>query len=155
MSAQPAYSYDDVYYFMDEFGFMLDYAVNFLHYEPQQFVTMFLDSSLPYQIERGNIKYIAGMTGVEIAWRVEEEILHVDTDNVRELSQVIGYACTGSTDWWVGSMLAFYQWHSGRSFREILGKVPLHTFYDLYGKYHQMAEERFLERLDEICAEAA
>ena len=51
-------------------GDMLDYAVNTLNYELQNFYRMFLISGIARQFEIGNPAYVAGRNGCEVAKEV-------------------------------------------------------------------------------------
>ena len=69
-----AYGEDYLELAQKNLGNMLDYAVNSLQYDLNRFYDMFLVSGLSKQFENGNPKYIAGMTGCELAKEVLCEI---------------------------------------------------------------------------------
>lgn len=140
------YLEDDVQSFMEEFGIMMDYVVSFLHYNPNDFIQMFLATNLPLNIEHGNPKYILGKSGRELAYDVickynNLESIDFDDNN---------WQYQPSIDYWSGSMLVLYQWHANIPYKEILENVSLDDIYKMYSKYHQMDETKFLDRMDEI-----
>ena len=145
------YSEYDAEYFPEEFGEMLDYAVNYLHYDPEVFLDAFLKSNIPEYIEFGYTTYIAGKDGTEICAEIERDVLHIDIRN-RPLPQNSGFSTSGTRDFWVGYMIALYEWHSNRTFNEILEKVPVKYFYDYYWRYYEEDESRFLKELDRVFA---
>lgn len=146
------YTLGDLDFFMNEFGIMLDYAVRFFKHEPEEFISMYLKSRLPRNVEGGNVRYVCGMLAAEMVWRVREEVLGIElTDEIYEASEN-EYICDSGIHYWVGSMFALYQWHSGLPFANILECVPISDFYKMFGKYHQMDEDHFLERMDELFA---
>ena len=49
---------------------MMDFAVNDLKYEPDEFILLFIQSGIAAEFGRGNPKYIAGKSGVELAYEV-------------------------------------------------------------------------------------
>ena len=146
------YSEYDAQYFPEEFGAMLDYAVNYMHYDPEMFLNAFLESDIPEFIEFGYSAYIGGKDGADLCLEIERKVLHVDTKN-RPLPQNTDFCLSATRDFWVGYMIALYQWHSNLTFKEILHKVPPKDFYDYYWRYHQEDEIRFLKELDRVCLE--
>ena len=55
--------------------------------------------------------------------------------------------------YWTGWILAYYQWTSGRTFREIMQALPASTVERMYGVYHEAPEERFAATADDILRE--
>lgn len=49
---------------------MVDYAVSDLNYDPDEFFMLFSQSGLEDEFGRGNPKYVAGKSGVELAREV-------------------------------------------------------------------------------------
>ena len=52
---------------------MLDYAICDLNYEPDEFFSWFINSGIASKFEKGNPKYITGMSGVELCEAVLKE----------------------------------------------------------------------------------
>ena len=65
-------AYDESYLndSMDALGEMLDYAIVDCEHDPDEFFGWFVVSGVSAQFERGNPKFVAGMSGVEIAREV-------------------------------------------------------------------------------------
>ncbi len=120
----------------------------------KSFSTLFLQTNIPEYIEIGYTTYIAGKDGVDFCLEIEREVFHVDTRN-RPLPQNTDFCTTATQDYWVGYMIALYQWHSNLTFQEIFNKVSVKDFYDYYWRYHQEDETKFLQELDSICKEGS
>ena len=124
-------------------GDMLDYAVNTLEYELGFFYQMFLVSGIARQFEIGNPTYVAGKNGCEVAKEVislsglkepeEEDLMYLDK----------------SPEYWTGWALAYYQWKTGRSFREIDHVVRVDKICGMYGTFHEADIEKFVLVIEE------
>ena len=124
-------------------GDMLDYAVNTLEYELGFFYQMFLVSGIARQFEIGNPMYVAGKNGCEVAKEVislsglkepeEEDLMYLDK----------------SPEYWTGWALAYYQWKTGRSFREIDHVVRVDKICGMYGIFHEADIEKFVLVIEE------
>ena len=110
-----------------------DYAVVDLGLAIDDFFTFFSASAYARRIERGDRSTILGISGMELARNVLSEK-------------------AGQQDW-TGWILAFYQWTSNRTFRDILQALPASTIEQMYGVYHEAPEERFAATADEIIRE--
>ena len=55
---------------MNNLGNMFDYGLVDLHYDPERFYEQFLTSGVAKQFEQGNPKYVAGLSGPELAIEV-------------------------------------------------------------------------------------
>lgn len=138
-------AYDEDYVRLSQriMGDMLDYAVNTLEYELGFFYQMFLVSGIARQFEIGNPMYVAGKNGCEVAREVislsglkepeEEDLMYLDK----------------SPEYWTGWALAYYQWKTGRSFREIDHVVRVDKICGMYGIFHEADIEKFVLVIEE------
>ena len=55
---------------MENLGDMMDYAIHDLNFSGSEFLACFISSGIAKEIENGNPKFIAGMSGVELAREV-------------------------------------------------------------------------------------
>ena len=124
-----------------------DYAVIDLDVSIDDFFAFFAASSYARRIERGDRSTILGISGIELAQNVlSDKTGQHDFKPARE--------CLHRTKaYWTGWILAFYQWTSNRTFREILQALPASTIAQMYGVYHEAPEERFAATADEIMHE--
>lgn len=138
-----AYGEDYLELAQKNLGNMLDYAVNSLQYDLKRFYDMFLVSGLSKQFENGNPKYIAGMTGCELAKEVLCEIGQ-DISNVEDEMYL-----DKSPEYWTGWALAFYQWYSALRFGKIQKAVPVTEVLGMYPTMHEADLMKFVSVMDE------
>lgn len=108
-------AYDESYLndAMDTLGEMLDYAVVDCGYDADEFFDWFTSSGIAGQFERGNPKFVAGMSGVEIAREVVFRIT-----GSRE-SHPATQPLDRSPEYWTGWITAYYQWFRALRFTDI------------------------------------
>lgn len=123
-------------------GDMLDYAVNTLDFELNDFYTMFLISGMATQFEIGNPAFTAGKNGCEVA----KEVLSLsglpvpDTEDVMYLDK--------TPEYWTGWVLAYYQWHSVKTFKRIQRVIPVAEVCSMYNPLHEADIRMFVEIVD-------
>ena len=143
----PAYGemyLNDAMYAMGE---MLDYAVHDCGCDGDVFFTQFLSSGVAEQFERGNPKFVGGMSGVELALevfrRTTGQIPNVDASASEEKSP----------EYWAGWSLAYYQWKVGIPFREIVAHgLTVSKVCSMY-LLHEADISKFVEAADEVIQE--
>ena len=124
-----------------------DYAVVDLDVPIDDFFTFFAASAYAKRIERGDRSTILGISGIELAQNVlSNKTGQHDFKPARESQR-------RTKAYWTGWILAFYQWTSNRTFREILLALPASTVEQMYGVYHEAPEERFAATADDILRE--
>lgn len=127
---------------MRNLGEALDYAVNDCCMEMDEFMDMFIAGGLAAQFGSGVPKYISGMSGTELVWEVVGR-----SGRVRELPEAKPeYSC--SREYWCGWILAYYQWYSGRSFKNIRQQISMQEILTLYPALHEAAEEKFVDTIN-------
>ena len=125
-------------------GEMLDYAVHDCGCDGDLFFTQFLASGVAEQFERGNPKFVGGMSGVELALevfrRTTGQIPDVDASAYGEKSP----------EYWAGWSLAYYQWESGMPFREIVSHgLTVREICSMY-LLHEADISKFVEAADKV-----
>lgn len=125
-------------------GEMLDYAVHDCGCDGDLFFTQFLASGVAEQFERGNPKFVGGMSGVELALevfrRTTGQIPDVDASAYGEKSP----------EYWAGWSLAYYQWESGMPFREIVSHgLTVREICSMY-LLHEADISKFAEAADKV-----
>lgn len=123
-------------------GNMLHDAVYEYGEDGTKFLQKFLQSGVAEQIENGNPKYIAGRSGAELYADVVEAV----TGQAAE--PIIIETMSRSDVYWTGWILAYYQWYSGRSFRDILETVPYEELRGRYDTLHEADVQKALDVLD-------
>lgn len=124
-------------------GNMLHDAVYEFGMDGADFLNRFIQSGVAEQIENGNPKYIAGKSGLELFIEVMEKT----TGENRNIELVENF--DRSDVYWVGWMLAHYQWYSGKTFKSILDTVPFDELLGLYGTLHEADINKSYEVMDE------
>ena len=125
-------------------GEMLDYAVHDCGCDGDLFFAQFLASGVAEQFERGNPKFVGGMSGVELALevfrRTTGQIPDVDASAYGEKSP----------EYWAGWSLAYYQWESGMPFREIVSHgLTVREICSMY-LLHEADISKFVEAADKV-----
>ena len=124
-----------------------DYAVVDLGVPIDEFFSFFAASDWARRIERGDRLTVLGISGIELAQNVL-----ADKTGEREF-KTARESLRRTKAYWTGWILAYYQWKSNRTFREIIRALPASTIEQMYGVYHEAPEERFAATADEILRE--
>ena len=106
------------------------------------FMSLFIASGIAAQFEVGNPKYIVGKSGSELT---QEIILRT---NATELKQVDTSFKAPKEDYWTGWVLAYYQWYSAKSFKEIQDIITPENLRKKYNPYHEMDEMKIVEYIN-------
>ena len=83
---------------MNNLGNMFDYGLVDLHYDPERFYEQFLTSGVAKQFEQGNPKYVAGLSGPELAI----EVIYRTEDH--RPTQMPSEEIDKSPEYWAGSV---------------------------------------------------
>ena len=128
-------------------GEMLDYAVHDCGCDGDLFLTQFLSSGVAEQFERGNPKFVGGMSGVELALEVFRRTTGQLPDADASASE------EKSPEYWAGWSLAYYQWKTGMSFREIISHgLTVSRVCSMY-LLHEADISKFAEAADKVIQE--
>lgn len=123
---------------------MLDFAVWELGYEIDEFFAMFIKTGLAKRFGEGDFTLLVGMSGVELAYKVLE-MSNIDVKRIK-----VVYASERSKEYWTGWALAYYQWVTALSFREIIEVASLKDIRALYSPYHEMDIRQFVDKMNEL-----
>ena len=129
-------------------GSMFDYAVHDLHYDMTAFFNLFLASGIASLFGSGDVKTIAGRSGIELAWEVLEK------SGLRFDRTAPGVRFDRSREYWAGWALAYFQWSTSMSFRDIIRCVPITNVVALYHPYHEMDIRQFCDHMAELIRQA-
>lgn len=125
-------------------GRMLDFAVYDLKYDISDFFRMFITSGVAARFEKGDCSLLAGMSGVEIAYKVVENC-GVNVERIKP-----NYTANRSREYWMGWALSYYQWETSLHFSEIVKYIPVEEILALYTPYHEMDIRQFCDKMDEM-----
>lgn len=116
---------------MTTLGAMLDYAVNACGEDLSLFYARFLGSGIADEFSRANPKYIAGMSGIELAAQVAAR-----TGNA--LPKKDALIDIGSPEYWTGWATAYLSWYFGMGFSTIQSRgLTVESLYDRYPVLHE------------------
>ena len=138
-------AYDETYLddAMNNLGDMLDYAVTDLGFDLPEFFTHFIISGVASSFGKGNPRYIAGMSGPELA----SEVIF-KTQRIRP-SAPPSENIEKSPEYWAGWILAYYQWYSARRFSDLSTKgLTVEKVISLYPTLHEADLSKFVEIAD-------
>ncbi len=124
---------------MRNLGEAFDFARNVCQVELDDFFAMMISSGAAAQFERGNPQYVSGMSGTELAMEVlrKSGIPHDDAEPQTE------YSC--SPEYWTGWIIAYFQWHTGRTFQSIREVLSMREVLRLYPTLHEASEDRAVQ----------
>lgn len=140
------HAYDEIHLddAMETLGGAVEYATLFCDVDGQEFLDLFIASSVADEYGRGNVKFISGMSGIELARHVLEKCGKKSSD-VAELPY-IDYP----PEYWIGWILAYYQWYTGKTFSSICKKISFETLDNLYGVLHEADPRKAVDVFDGI-----
>ena len=127
---------------METLGEAFEYAVNNLKIKGQEFWDLFSQGRIGEAFSRGEVRYIAGMSGIELANTALQEYSIVIEKQDYDLS--ISYP----PEYWCGWILAYYQWYTGKSFSRIQKKISFENLMNLYGVLHEADTSKAAQVLD-------
>ena len=139
-------AYDEQYLndAMRNLGEATDYAVNACKISLDKFFELFIATGFSTQFGNGVPKIVSGLSGTELVHEIimkasiEQELPDVQTE----------YSC--SPEYWCGWIVAFYQWHTGRTFKDIFQNVSTKEIEKLYPTLHEASEEKFVDVVNSI-----
>ena len=105
---------------------------------------LFIASGYGDGFGKGNPKYVSGLSGTEL-------VMEVVGKSDRQMSfpeQQTEYDY--SPEYWCGWIFAYYQWVTGRSFKDIHGNISMLEVRRLYSTLHEAAEEKFVDTVNAI-----
>lgn len=120
-------------------GDAFDYAINFCHIFGDDFVKLFLVSSISKKIEEGDVNYILGKSGIDIVLEIVKET----TGKVIEAKSI--ESIYRSKEYWIGWAIGYYQWYSDRKFFEIFQAVSFNDLENMYYSLHEADISKFVE----------
>ena len=129
---------------MRNLAVMMDCGVRKYGYSIDEFYDKFLSSKVSRQFGMGNPRYLVGMSGAELADMVVEA-------SGRSISNDNDGTYTVGLEYWVGWVLAYYQWRSNRSFSYIQRKgLGIDKVIKMYYPLHEADLNKFSDVADDI-----
>lgn len=139
-----AYAEDYLDDAMKNLGEAFDYAVNCCGKNADEFMQLFIASKIADYFGNGNPKYVVGKTGTELVM----DVIAISGQRWNFSEPKIEYDFTA--EYWAGWILAYYQWKTGRTFRDIYNYFSMQDILKLYPTLHEASEEKFVETLNRM-----
>lgn len=128
-------------------GDAFDYAVNTCSIPGNDFVKLFIASSVSKRMENGEPDYIAGKSGIEIVREIVAETkgqeLQIEPQEHFERSR----------EYWIGWAVAYYQWHSCRKYSDIFKVISFEDLQKMYYTLHEADVTKFVDIMDSLMKE--
>lgn len=124
-------------------GDAFDYAINTCGISGKDFVKLFITSSVSKRMENGEPSFLAGKSGIEIAAEVVSETMGKKLDIAPE--EHFGR----SEEYWIGWVVAYYQWYSSRRYSDIFKVLTYEDLQKMYYTLHEADITKFVEIAEE------
>ena len=124
-------------------GDAFDYAINDCKIPGVDFIKMFTVSSVSKRLENGEPALLAGKSGTELVIDVVLETTG------KLLENVPNERSSRSSEYWIGWAVSYYQWFSGRSYKDIFKVLSFDELELMYGTLHEADVSKFAEIADE------
>lgn len=122
---------------------MVDFGVNGLGIELDDFYGQFLDSRYASKIENGDSRTVMGMSGIEVAY----EVTGRDYLSESEMNRFIDFNMNRSAEFWTGWALSYLQCTTGLTYGEINDFRSASEVRRMYPKYHEMDITQFVDSM--------
>ena len=123
-------------------GDAFDYAVNTCGISGNDFVKLFIASSVSKRMENGEPAYLSGKSGIEIVRDIVAET------KGQELQIEAQERFGRSKEYWIGWAIAYYQWYSGRKYRDIFKVISFEDLQKMYYTLHEADITKFVDIVD-------
>lgn len=142
------HAYDEIYLddAMETLGTALEYAVLVAHIDGQEFINLFIATEIATEFGKGNVKYVSGMSGIELA-RLVLAKCYISIPSGTEIPST-----NYPAEYWIGWILAYYQWYTDKSFTTICKKLKYDNLHNLYGVLHEADQSKAIKVFDDIMA---
>ncbi|MDY4592434.1 MAG: helix-turn-helix transcriptional regulator [Eubacteriales bacterium] len=140
----PAYAEEYLNDSMTNLGEAFDYAVNACKIDIETFMGLFIASGYADLFGKGVPKVVSGLSGTELVMEIVDKAGVVYSFP----AQQIEYDC--SPEYWCGWILAYYQWKTGRTFKDIEVNLSITEILKMYPTLHEAAEDKFVDTANAI-----
>ncbi|MBQ7727198.1 MAG: helix-turn-helix transcriptional regulator [Clostridia bacterium] len=129
---------------MENLGEAFDFAVNACHIEIDEFMDLFVATGFAEAFGKGTPKIVSGLSGTELVM----EIIDKSKKSISFPEPQVDYDF--SPEYWCGWVIAYYQWKTARSFKDIRNNVSMTEVRKLYQPLHEASEEKFVDTINAI-----
>lgn len=125
-------------------GEAFDYAINVYEIDPALFFSIFSISRISECMGKGDPEYITGVSGIELFALIMEEAYGKDVD-INSVERFFR-----SPQYWMGWAIAYYQWYSNRTYREIMLALSYPALLSMYSTLHEADITKFVSECDRL-----
>ncbi len=123
-------------------GSAFDYAINTCRIPGNDFIKLFVASSVSKRMERGEPACLVGKSGIELAMDI---VIETKGQELR-IEQQTNF--NRSVEYWIGWAVAYYQWYSGRTYSDIFKVLSYDDLYRMYHPLHEADISKFTDIVD-------
>lgn len=129
---------------MDNLGEMFDYVQKACNMKGELLLDLFIASGYADRFAAGMPAVVSGKSGTELAMEILSEHGEIQAlPKPRDGGRM-------SRAYWCGSMLAYYQWRTGRSFQDIRERISCSDIEKLYPGLHNELPDRAADAIDRL-----
>ncbi|RRK33388.1 helix-turn-helix domain-containing protein [Schaedlerella arabinosiphila] len=138
------YAYQEIYLSKAQsvLGDVFDYAVNICGISGNDFVKLFIVSSVRKRMENGEPSCLAGKSGIEIVREIVEET------KGQKLQIKPKDRFKRSREYRIGWAASYYQWYSGRKYHDIFKAISFEDLQKMYYTLHEADITKFVDIVD-------
>lgn len=140
----PAYAEEYLNDSMKNLGEAFDYAVNACGIDIETFMGLFIASGYADLFGKGVPKVVSGLSGTELVMEVVNKAGPVYSFPKPQIEYDY------SAEYWCGWILAYYQWKTGRTFKDIEVNLSVTEVLKMYPTLHEAAEDKFVDTANAI-----
>ena len=124
-------------------GDAFDHAISTCKIPGDDFVKLFVVSSISKRMENGEPSVLSGKSGIEIAIEVVLETTgkQPETTPSEHMER--------SVEYWIGWAVAYYQWYSARRYGDIFKVLPFDDLRKMYYTLHEADITKFVDIAEE------
>ena len=124
-------------------GDAFDYAINTCQIPGDDFVKLFVASTVSRRMENGEPSLLSGKSGIEIAIEVIAETAG------KQLEAIPAEHMERSVEYWIGWAIAYYQWYSARRYSDIFKVLTFDDLQKMYYTLHEADITKFVDIAEE------
>ena len=140
------YAYDEMYLddAMKNLGEAADYAASCCNLNINTFFELFIATGIASQFEKGNPRFVSGFSGTELVCEI------IDKAGLEMTLPPPQIEYDYSSSYWCGWIIAYYQWRTGKSFKNIISKLSAGEIENTYPALHEASEIKAFDTLNRI-----